>query len=228
MTIRKVFSSVFFSSLMLIAAMPARAGIPVIDASVLVQQIQQVLSWANQASQMINQLNQMQTMTTKLDGVRNLGTILNNPTIASALPSDIRNANQLLINPSANVTSAANINQILASYGVSTSGTPPVSAQSAADTLGRIQQILASTQARTTQLSQLASRVDGTADAKDSMDMVNRNMLETASINNQNTQAMASLEAARQSAELKRIADDQAYFANVRAGGATALRTFTY
>lgn len=58
--------------------------------------------------------------------------------------------------------------------------------------------------------------------------MVNRNVLEAASINNQMTQTMAALEAARQAAELKRIADDQTYFNNVKTGAAQPLRTYSY
>ena len=77
-------------------------------------------------------------------------------------------------------------------------------------------------------MSQLASRVDSTADAKDSLDMMNRKVLEAASISNQMTQTMAALEAARQAAELKRLADNQAYFANVKAGAAQPLRTYSY
>jgi type IV secretion system protein VirB5 len=234
MNFRKFFSGAAISAFMLFAAMPARAGIPVIDAANLANSIQQVIAWGRQAQDMINQLNQLQqqfaqlqTMTTKLDGIRNLGTILNDPNIVAALPPEMRNATQLLVNPSALATSQANLNQILASFGVNTTLNPNAG-QAQADTIGRAQQILASAQTRNTQLAQLASRVDGTADAKDSLDMMNRNVLEAASINNQMTQTMAALEAARQAAELKRIADNQAYFANVKAGAAQPLRTYSY
>lgn len=234
MNLRKFFSTAAASALMLFAALPARAGIPVLDGANLVNSIQQVLAWAQQAQDMIDQINklqeqyqQLQTMTTKLDGIRNLGSILNDPAIRAALPPEMRDSTQLLLNPAALATSQANLNQILSSFGVNTTGNPKAG-QAAADTLGRVQQILASTQTRGTQLAKLASRVDSTADAKDSLDMVNRNVLEAASINNQMTQTIATLEAARQAAELKRIADDQAYFANVKAGAAQPLRTYSY
>ncbi len=234
MDIRKIFLSAAASALLLFAALPARAGIPVIDAANLANSIQQVLAWSQQAQDMISQVNklqqqfeQLQSMTAKLDGIRSLGTILNDPAIRAALPPEMRDSTQLLLNPAALATSQSNLNQILASFGVSTSANP-TAGQAAADTIGRAQQILASTQARSTQLSQLASRVDTTADAKASLDMVNRNILEAASINNQMMQTMASLEAARQAAELKRIADNQAFFANLRSGAAQPLKTYSY
>ena len=67
-----------------------------------------------------------------------------------------------------------------------------------------------------------------TGDAKDSLDMMNRNVLEAASISNQMTQTMAALEAARQASELKKIADNQAYFGRVKAAAAQPLRTYSY
>lgn len=234
MNLRKLFSSAAISALMLFAAVPARAGIPVIDAANLANSVQQVIAWGRQAQDMINQLNQLQQqfaqlqmMTAKLDGIRNLGSILNNPNIVAALPPEMRNATHLLVNPSALATSQANLNQILASFGVSTAVSPNAG-QAQADTIGRMQQILASAQTRNVQLTQLASRVDTTPDAKASLDMVNRNVLEAASINNQMMQTMAAVEAARQAAELKRIADDQTYFNNVKAGAAQPLRTYSY
>jgi type IV secretion system protein VirB5 len=234
MNLRKGFSSVVVSALMLFAALPARAGIPVIDVANLANSIQQVLAWAQQAQDMINQLNelkqqfaQLQTMTTKLDGIRNLGTILNDPAIRDLLPPEMRDAQQLLLNPAGLATSEENLNQILASFGVNTT-TNPRTGQAAADTLGRAQQMLASAQSRGTQLAQLATRVDTTVDAKDSLDMVNRNVLEAASINNQMAQTMAALEAARQAAELRRLADNQAYFSNLNSGAGQPLKTYAY
>lgn len=234
MNLRKFFSGAAIGALLLVAALPARAGIPVLDAANLANSVQQVLAWSQQAQDMINQITklqqqfqQLQTMTTKLDGIRNLGTILNDPSIRAALPPEMRDATQLLLNPSAMATSQAQLSQILSSFGVNTTVNPNAG-QAAADTLGRMQQILASTQTRDAQLAQLATRVDSTADAKESLDMVNRNVLEAASINNQLMQTMAALESARQAAELKRIADNQAYFANVRSGAAEPLRTYSY
>lgn len=222
------------SASLLLTTAPARAGIPVIDGTNLAQQIQQVVSWGQQARQMINQIQQLQqqfqqlqTMTSKLEGVRSLGSILNDPTIRSVLPPEMRDATQLLLNPSALAISQANLNQILASFGVSTT-LDPTAGKAIADTLGRAQQILASTQTRQTQLAALATRVDTTADAKDSLDMLNRNVLEAANINNQMIQTIAALEAARKTTEMQQVARDQQFGNSAQIGAARPIRVLTY
>ena len=233
MTFKSRFSTTLVA-LGLLLSVSARAGIPTIDNANLAQAVQNINAWALQAQQMVNQINQLQqqltqlqAMTSKLEGVRNLGTILSNPNIQSALPLEMRDSAQLLLNPAGLASSISTINQIRSSFGVQTTGNP-AAGQSAADALGRVQQIQSASQLRGNQLQQLASRVDSTIDAKDSLDMVNRNVLESANINNQMMQTMASLEAARQAAELKRIADNQAYFARMRAAAQQQLRDLSY
>lgn len=234
MGLRRAVSGVVIGATLMLAALPARAGIPVIDVANLVNSIQQVLAWAQQAQDMVQQyeelrrqVEQVKTMTNKLDGMRNLGTILNDPSIRAALPPEMRDASQMLLNASALSTSRANVDQILGSFGVRV---PPNSSagQAAADTLGRVQQILSSTQGRVGQLDQLANRVNGTADAKDSLDMINRGLLEASSISNQVVQTMAALESARQGAELRRLADNQGYFTRLNSASGRALKTYTY
>jgi type IV secretion system protein VirB5 len=234
MSFRKYLSSAVLAFVALTATVPARAGIPVIDAAALSQQIQQVISWMQQFQQMQDQFNklqaqlqQMTTMTNKLDGARSLGTILNDPAISAALPPEMRDAAQLLLTPSALGTSQANIDGILASFGVSTAVDTNAGKQ-LADTLGKAQAILTSTQQRQTQLQKLGLRVDGSVDAKESMDLLNRNTLEVASITNQQIQTQASLEAARQSAELANIARNQQMSGAMATGAAKPLRTLTY
>ncbi|MGP3508414.1 type IV secretion system protein [Paracidovorax citrulli] len=232
MNIRKIFSTAAMSFMLLFAALPARAGVPVIDAANLANTAQQVIAWAQQAQDMIAQINklqqqfqQLQTMTSKLEGIRNLGTILNDPQISAMLPPEMRDASRLLLDPKALATSQANLEQILGSFGITGNGN---AGKSAADTFGRAQQILASTQSRAAQLAQLANRVNTTSDAKDSLDMVNRNVLESASINNQMMQTMASLEAARQATEMKRLADDQQFYKNLNSGAGQPLKSYAY
>jgi len=234
MSVRKLGSSAAISLLMLFASVPARAGIPVIDGANLAQAIQEMIAWGQQAQQMLDQLNrmqqqfqQLQTMTAKLDGARSLGTILNDPNIQAALPPEMRNSTQLLLNPAALATSQTHLDQIRASFGVNATG-HPTAGQAAADSIGRTQQILASTQARQTQLQALGSRVDSTVDAKESLDMMNRNVLEAASINNQMMQTITALEAARQAAELRRIAANQVFFNNLNSGAGKPLKTYSY
>nr|BDH38360.1 type IV secretion system protein [Acidovorax sp. SUPP3334] len=218
--------------MLIFAALPARAGVPVLDAANLANTAQQVIAWAQQAQDMVQQINklqqqfqQLQTMTSKLEGIRNLGTILNDPQITAMLPPEMRDASRLLLDPKALVTSQANLDQIMSSFGITGSGN---AGKSAADTFGRAQQILASTQSRSAQLTQLANRVNVTTDAKDSLDMVNRNVLESASINNQMMQTMASLEAARQATEMKRLADDQQFFKNLNSRAGQPLKSYAY
>jgi type IV secretion system protein VirB5 len=214
--------------------MPVRAGIPVFDAAALTQQLQQLVSWGQQFQQMGDQFNklqeqfqQMQTMTNKLDGARSLGSILNDPSINAVLPPEMRNAAQLLLNPSALGTSPANIDAILASFGVSNTVNATAGKQNA-DILGKAQSILTSTQQRQTQLQNLASRVDSSADAKESIDLLNRNVLEIAHITNQQIQTQASLEAARQATELANIARNQRHSRAMSEGAAQPIRNLTY
>nr|WP_317623794.1 type IV secretion system protein [Acidovorax sp. SUPP3334] len=232
MNCRKFFSAVAMGFMLIFAALPARAGVPVLDAANLANTAQQVIAWAQQAQDMVQQINklqqqfqQLQTMTSKLEGIRNLGTILNDPQITAMLPPEMRDASRLLLDPKALVTSQANLDQIMSSFGITGSGN---AGKSAADTFGRAQQILASTQSRSAQLTQLANRVNVTTDAKDSLDMVNRNVLESASINNQMMQTMASLEAARQATEMKRLADDQQFFKNLNSRAGQPLKSYAY
>lgn len=234
MNLRKFFSGAAISLSMLFAAIPARAGIPVLDAANLANSIQQVLAWGQQAKDMVDQINQLKQqfqqlkdMTSKLEGVRSLGTILDDPTIKSVLPAEMRDATQFILNPAALATSPAALTQILASFGVDTT-TSAKAGQLTADTVGRVQQIMSSTQTRGKQLAQLASRVDSIADAKESLDMMNRNVLEAASITNQMTQTMVALEAARQTADLARIADEQAFFSRVKGAAAQPLQSYKY
>jgi type IV secretion system protein VirB5 len=232
MTFRKYASSAVLALAALTATMPARAGIPVIDAAALTQQIQQVFAWLQQFQQMQDQFNklqaqltQMTTMTNKLDGARALGSILNDPTIKAALPPEMQNAAQLMLNPSALGTSQANINGILSSFGI-TGVNDLSSTKGVADAIGKAQAILTSAQQRQTQLTALASRVDGAADAKESMDLLNRNTLEVASINNQLIQTIASTEAAKRSQDLREAAELQDFAAKLRTGGSSAVRFF--
>ena len=234
MGVRKTLTTAVMSVWMTLVSLPAHAGIPVIDISVLAQQIQQIIAWGQQAQQMMDQISQlqqqyqqMQTMTQKLDGARGLGTILNDPNIQNVLTPEMRDSMHLLLNPSSPATSQANINQILASFGVNTA-LNPTAGHSSADILGRVQQILSSTELRRAQLQSLASRVDSTADAKESLDLLNRNALEAANINNQMIQTAAALEAARQTTELHQLVRRQQFASDFSTGAASSIKTYNY
>lgn len=234
MSIRKIVTSGVVGAAFVLGAVPAHAGIPVFDGTAIAQQIQQVIAWSQQYQQMVEtiqkyqqQIVQMQTMTSKLDGLRNLGTILNDPAINASLPTEMRNIATVLANPSALTSNPAAINSILASFGVTATANPDAG-KGNADALGKVQSIMSAAQQRVAQLQQLATRVDGSTDAKTSLDLLNRNTIEVASINNQLMQTMASIEASRQSEELRQLAKSQAFSSGLQTGGARPVRTLTY
>ncbi len=67
----------------------ARAqGIPVIDAANLVQTIQQVIHDITKIQNQVQQIVQLQQQLASINGIRGLGTILNNPMLQQAIPSD--------------------------------------------------------------------------------------------------------------------------------------------
>ncbi len=66
----------------------ANAGIPVIDAANLAQAVQQVTAWAQQYQQMVQQIGQLQQQYQNLNGIRNMGSLVNNPTARQYLPAD--------------------------------------------------------------------------------------------------------------------------------------------
>lgn len=66
----------------------AHAGIPVIDASNLAQQIQQVASWVKQYKQMTEQFTQLKKQYDSLNGARGMASLVNNPALRKYLPDD--------------------------------------------------------------------------------------------------------------------------------------------
>lgn len=223
---QKLSATAFAFGMTCVSAPSFGQGVPVIDAANLVNSLQQVIAWGQQQSQMVQQIQQfaqqiqqMQNMTTKLDAARNLGTILSNPAIASTLPPQMANANQLL-NAAISSGQQSAINSILSAYGVPTAANPTLG-QGSAMAISDMQSVLASTQLRQGQLNQLATRVDSSPDAKDSLDLLNRNVIESAYINNQMIQTMAAIEAGKEAARLRSIAADEAiataYIARLKA-----------
>ena len=66
----------------------ANAGIPVIDGANLAQAIQQVTAWSQQYQQMIAQIEQARRTYESGFGVRNMGSLVNNPASRQYLPSE--------------------------------------------------------------------------------------------------------------------------------------------
>lgn len=85
--LKKLFGA-FALAFGMAAGNPAHAGIPVIDGANLAQAIQQVMAWAQQYQQMVEQIEQMQQAYNNLNGVRNMGSLVNNPASRKYLPDD--------------------------------------------------------------------------------------------------------------------------------------------
>ena len=207
----------------------AQAGIPVIDGANLIQTIQQTMSWLEQYDQMIQQIDQLadqieqtKTMTGKLDIARFLGSILNDPNIRFVLPDEMKNF-QALAKGNAYGGSRLNaINNLLAGYGVKTAigGTPTTMGQTSADALLKMQSVLQSAQSRAAQVNSLASQVDSAPDAKASMDLVNRNVIESTRVTMDLQQTLATIEANRQAERLRQLSADQQAFEQLKAKAA--------
>ena len=67
------------------AACPAQ-GIPVIDAANLVQTVQQVVNDITKINNQVQQITQLQTQIASMNGLRGLGTILDNPLLRNYVP----------------------------------------------------------------------------------------------------------------------------------------------
>ena len=72
-----------------LGASSARAqGIPVIDVANLIQTIQQVMDGITQINNQVQQITQLQTQISSINGMRNLGNILNNPALKNYVPAE--------------------------------------------------------------------------------------------------------------------------------------------
>jgi type IV secretion system protein VirB5 len=202
----KVAAAIALACGLSLSAAPARAQWLVLDVPNLVEAINQVMAWYDQYNQMVDQYNQLVSITSKVDGARALGTILNNGSIQASLPEEMRNAAQLL-NGAYSGTARANINSVLSSYGVSL---PNSQSTASANVVSKMEQVLDSAAQRVQQLNQLAGRVDSSGDAKDGIDLLNRNVLENARINNDMLKAFAAIEGNRRAAELRDAAAQEA------------------
>lgn len=69
-------------------ASPARAGIPVIDATNLAQNIQDVINSITQIENQIQQITQLQQQIASTTGNRGLGTVLNDPRLHYYIPAN--------------------------------------------------------------------------------------------------------------------------------------------
>jgi type IV secretion system protein VirB5 len=231
MKLKKAIGAASLSLCLFGASAPAHAGIPVIDVANLIQSILEVVAWLQQAKDMVDQIEEaknmvqeakntvagIQTTISKLDGMRNLGSILNDPTIRSALPAEIQNPLSVLLSPNGVTSNGAALSNVLASFGVTVPAGTTTKATAAADMLLKSQAMLQSAQTREGQLTQLASQVDAAPDAKASSDLVARNTIENGRILNTLIQQLAAQDLAKQQEELRAMSAFQAEQARARA-----------
>jgi type IV secretion system protein VirB5 len=100
----------------LAAVQSAFAGIPVIDASNLAQQVQQVIAWGKQFEQMEQQFNQLQQQYNSLNGVRGMASLVNNPALRNYLPEefqDLLSGNNLPAGISGSISAIRDAAQLL-------------------------------------------------------------------------------------------------------------------
>lgn len=214
MRLFKLFRAVTLSVVVAASAPAFAQGIPVFDASNFANMLTTISSWGTQYSQMVSQITEMQnnvarvqTLTTKFDGGRGLGAILNDSFVRSVMPPEIQNANLILTNALSSAQ-VAGINSVMSAYGIPSSF--PNLGRAEATQITNMQPVLAAAKQRETNIASLLAQVNTAPDAKSSMDLVSRNVLELASINNQLMQTMAMSEAGRNAANLRAQSDSVA------------------
>jgi hypothetical protein len=101
------------------------------------------------------------------------------------------------------------LKSIADTYGtkVTIDGSEYVQGIDAADRLEKLKAMVVSSNKRVDQINQLGVKLDSSADAKESMDLVGRNALEIAQAQTQTAAQMAAIEAAKEQAELRAIAE---------------------
>lgn len=87
MKIRKFIAALGIAGASLLSTQ-AHAGIPVIDASQLAQQVQQVLAWGKQYAQMAQQVEQYAKQIQQLSGARGLGDLVNTDLFKQYMPKE--------------------------------------------------------------------------------------------------------------------------------------------
>jgi type IV secretion system protein VirB5 len=86
--IKKILANVVLLSFLSANGMAHAQGIPVIDTAAIAQAVQQVTAWGKQYQQMVAQINQLQNAYNNLNGVRNMGSLVNNPLLRQYLPPE--------------------------------------------------------------------------------------------------------------------------------------------
>lgn len=208
----------------------AFAGIPVIDASSLAQQIQQVASWVQQYQQMTQQIQQLQQQIESVTGSRGFSAVLNSSAFQQArrmLPQDAQTLLDLANGGSyGNLASSINsIKQATSTLTAANFGSQRAADQWLAD-LNRAasnkalsQEAYNSAQQRLSNLEELISKISTTQDPKAIGELQARIATEQGLIQNEQAkiQAMSMLVAAE-----RQIAEQQARETSIKMSGSVA------
>ena len=166
----------------------AHAGIPVIDAANLAQAIQQVTAWAQQYQQMVQQIQQLQQQYQNLNGIRNMGSLVNNPLARKYLPADYQT---ILRNGVGQWQSIYNAAKKFDIGNTSLSGTSDVAqafqavAKQAAINRAGAEEAYKTASQRFSDIQVLLDRVNNAPDAKDIADLQGRIQAEQVMMQNE-------------------------------------------
>ncbi len=158
---------------LMFASTGARAGIPVLDVSNLIQSVQEVLNTITQIENQIAQIEQFGKQLESLNGVRGLGALLRNPMFANYIPSNVTSlVNSVERGGYGGLTGAAKaLRDVDMLYNcLDKSGDAQTMCQSSLSrpyqTKAVLQQAMQTAGARLTQVSGLIDRINATTDQK--------------------------------------------------------------
>jgi type IV secretion system protein VirB5 len=239
MSPRKSILSLVLLSLLLIAPMQARAGIPVIDAAAVMNLIQQILYWQKQIQGMTNQINQLQQTYNSMTGDRGMQSLLPMtsakrnylPQDYSELMNAVNGASATYAGLSSQVQSIMSANAVLTNSQVG-SLSPQLQQiveagrRSAAMIQGSSQSAYQNTSQRFAALQQLITMVGIARDTKAIQDLQGRIQAEQAMLTNEQTklQTLYQVAQAEQWSQQQRIRER----ASADVGSVNTLTPVTY
>ena len=220
---------------LLFAALPASAQIPVIDATGIAKEIEQIAELKNQLETAKNQLTQLQSLHGSLNKLTNMGDIaalLSNPAVRQALPKDFGQLEAALKGQGAGALGSraeiyARENEVYARTGDDFYAAETRRAQLAnAGQVSVAQQVYEAASRRMDGLEELRRQIGQSEDPKTTLDLQARIGTESAQLQNEllKMQALAMLQQAEVQTREQRAKEDwdRRIDGNIRALGGTA------
>lgn len=218
-------------------ALPAAAQIPVIDATGIAKQIEQITELKNQLETAKNQLTQLQALHGSLNKLTNMGDIaalLSNPAVRQALPKDFGQLEAALTGHGAGALGSraetyARDNEVYARAGDDFYATESRRAQLAnAGQVSVAQQVYEAASKRMDGLEDLRRQIGQSEDPKTTLDLQARIGTESAQLQNEllKMQALHMLQQAEVQAREQRAKEDwdRRIDGNIRALGGTSSK----